>query len=140
MEGARSCLERWAQEGPRGGRFARSTLSSQGRSHFDRRGSAAHNNKMVVAAATDFNSLSCHLLTSRKARQATLATPTGNLPSHPCLFLKKPAAAPGPFGSWLPRQAEKCHRVPALTRSTVTAPTTTSASPCWEGRVGARSE
>lgn len=74
--------EMGSEEGPRGRRCAKSTLRSQGRSHFDTRGSAAHSNKMVVSAAADFNSLSCHLLTSRKARQATLTAPTGNLPSH----------------------------------------------------------
>lgn len=50
-------------------------------SHFDTRGNAAHSDEMVVSAAADFNLLCCHPPTSRKAGQAMLTTPTGNLPS-----------------------------------------------------------
>lgn len=62
------------------GRGEGSCASRQSR--FDTRGNAAHSNEMVVSAAADFNSLCCHPLTSRKARQAMLTTPTGNLPSE----------------------------------------------------------
>jgi len=74
-------------------------------SRFDTRGSAAHSNKMPVSAAADLNSLSCHPPTSRKARQAPLTTPTGNLPSEQRLSRR-----PQPLRD-LPG-AEKCHPAP----------------------------
>lgn len=79
----------------------------RGRAILTRRGNAAHSNEMVVSAAADFNSLCCHPPTSRKARQATLTTPTGNLPSERCLSRRL---------QWLQdlSGAEKCHPVPVL--------------------------
>lgn len=89
-------------------------------SHFDTRGNAAHSNEMVISAAADFHSLCYHPPTSRKARQAMLTTPTGNLPSEQRLSrsLQLLRDLSG---------AEKCHRVPVLHAQPARGTVTTSA-------------